>query len=159
MVGAGLRITHRQCTSAETRPQMRSFCVFGLTANPKSAAASSALAFPSDATKAVAGAILISRPISWAEELSRNVVAPRTKSSIPGSLANRYYNTFSFSLYFSLISGIARCLAAVGSPPRSWLGRPQAGVALLQQLSQQNGFAQEMISALEERAIWSRYGL
>src|ERR1700731_2694979 len=42
------------------------------------------------------------------------------------------------------------------SPPRSWLGRPQAG---LQQLSQQNGFAQEMISALEERAIWSRYGL
>jgi hypothetical protein len=32
-------------------------------------------------------------------------------------------------------------------------------VALLQQLSQQNGFAQEMISALEERAIWSRYGL
>ena len=45
------------------------------------------------------------------------------------------------------------------SPPRSWLGRPQAGVALLQQLSQQNGFAQEMISALEERAIWSRYGL
>ena len=48
---------------------------------------------------------------------------------------------------------------AVGSSPRSWLGRPQAGVALLQQLSQQNGFAQEMISALEERAIWSRYGL
>ena len=45
------------------------------------------------------------------------------------------------------------------SPPRSWLGRPQAGVALLQQLSQQNGFAREMISALEERAIWSRYGL
>ena len=45
------------------------------------------------------------------------------------------------------------------SPPRSWLGRPQAGVAILQQLSQQNGFAQEMISALEERAIWSRYGL
>jgi len=45
------------------------------------------------------------------------------------------------------------------SPPRSWLGRPQAGVTLLQQLSQQNGFAQEMISALEERAIWSRYGL
>ena len=45
------------------------------------------------------------------------------------------------------------------SPPRSWLGRPQAGVALLQQLSHQNGFAQEMISALEERAIWSRYGL
>jgi UDP-glucuronate 4-epimerase len=48
---------------------------------------------------------------------------------------------------------------AVGSSPRSWLGRPQAGVAILQQLSQQNGFAQEMISALEERAIWSRYGL
>jgi signal peptide peptidase SppA len=45
------------------------------------------------------------------------------------------------------------------SSPRSWLGRPQAGVAILQQLSQQNGFAQEMISALEERAIWSRYGL
>jgi serine protease SohB len=45
------------------------------------------------------------------------------------------------------------------SPPRSWLGRPQAGVTLLQQLSQHNGFAQEMISALEERAIWSRYGL
>jgi len=45
------------------------------------------------------------------------------------------------------------------SSPRSWLGRPQAGVALLQQLSHQNGFAQEMISALEERAIWSRYGL
>jgi signal peptide peptidase SppA len=45
------------------------------------------------------------------------------------------------------------------SPPRGWLGRPQAGVALLQQISQQNGFAQEMISALEERAIWSRYGL
>ena len=45
------------------------------------------------------------------------------------------------------------------SSPRSWLGRPQAGVALLQQLSEQNGFAQEMISALEERAIWSRYGL
>jgi signal peptide peptidase SppA len=45
------------------------------------------------------------------------------------------------------------------SSPRSWLGRPQAGVAILQQLSQPNGFAQEMISALEERAIWSRYGL
>lgn len=47
------------------------------------------------------------------------------------------------------------------SPPRNWLGRPQAGVALLQQLYGQDrdGFAQEMISALEERAIWSRYGL
>ncbi len=45
------------------------------------------------------------------------------------------------------------------SPPRSWLGRPQAGVAVLQQLHPHDGFAQEMISALEERAIWSRYGL
>jgi len=45
------------------------------------------------------------------------------------------------------------------SPPRSWLGRPQAGVAALQHLYRQDGLAQEMISALEERAIWSRYGL
>jgi serine protease SohB len=46
------------------------------------------------------------------------------------------------------------------SPPRSWLGRPQSGVAaVLQQLAPHDGFAHELISALEERAIWSRYGL
>jgi signal peptide peptidase SppA len=45
------------------------------------------------------------------------------------------------------------------SPPRSWLGRPQSGVAVLQQLSEGGGLAHGLISALEERALWSRYGL
>jgi signal peptide peptidase SppA len=45
------------------------------------------------------------------------------------------------------------------SPPRSWLGRPQSGVTVLQQLSEGGGLAYGLISALEERALWSRYGL
>ena len=73
------------------------------------------------------GAILITRPIFWAEELFCDVVAPGMKSSTPGSLANRYYNTFSFSLYCSLISGIARCLSAVGSITPAQLARAAAG--------------------------------
>jgi len=40
------------------------------------------------------------------------------------------------------------------SPTRGWLGRVQPGV-----LRGQNNLAEELITALEARAIWSRYGL
>ena len=43
------------------------------------------------------------------------------------------------------------------SAPRGWLGRPQPGV--LQLLRPQSTAAEELISALEARALWSRYGL
>jgi signal peptide peptidase SppA len=55
------------------------------------------------------------------------------------------------------------------SPPRGWLGRLQPGVHALDALSRRGslvhesfahqGLAHEFVSALEERAIWSRYGL
>jgi len=42
-------------------------------------------------------------------------------------------------------------------PERSLLGRVRPGIALQGQLAP--GFADDLISALEERALWSRYGL
>ena len=45
------------------------------------------------------------------------------------------------------------------SPPRGWLGRVQPGVGVLDALSQRGSLPEEFVSALEERAIWSRYGL
>ena len=44
-------------------------------------------------------------------------------------------------------------------PDRSLFGRTRPGVALKERLFGDVGFADEMISALEERALWSRYGL
>ncbi|MBX9773353.1 MAG: S49 family peptidase [Xanthobacteraceae bacterium] len=44
-------------------------------------------------------------------------------------------------------------------PERSLFGRMRPGVALRERLFGDTGFADEMISALEERALWSRYGL
>src|SRR6516165_6189285 len=42
---------------------------------------------------------------------------------------------------------------------RSWLGRVQAGVRVPDLPLPRGGLAEELISALEERAIWSRFGL
>jgi serine protease SohB len=42
---------------------------------------------------------------------------------------------------------------------RSWLGRVQPGVRVPDLLLPRGGVAEELISALEERAIWSRFGL
>jgi ClpP class serine protease len=45
------------------------------------------------------------------------------------------------------------------SPARSWLGRVQPGVDLGELMTGRAGLAEELVSALEQRAIWSRYGL
>jgi signal peptide peptidase SppA len=47
------------------------------------------------------------------------------------------------------------------SPARGWFGRVQAGVgaAGIEGLLRGAGFAEEIISALEARALWARYGL
>jgi signal peptide peptidase SppA len=45
------------------------------------------------------------------------------------------------------------------SPPRGWFGRVQPGVAGLDGLMRHPDFAEEVISALEARALWARYGL
>jgi len=42
---------------------------------------------------------------------------------------------------------------------RSLLGRPKPGVRLMEALADHPGFADDLISALEARALWSRYGL
>ena len=42
---------------------------------------------------------------------------------------------------------------------RSLLGRRLSGVGSLDRLMPQDGFAADLISALEARALWSRYGL
>jgi ClpP class serine protease len=42
------------------------------------------------------------------------------------------------------------------SPPRSWLGRAQPGLAAF---SGRADFAEDAVSALEARALWARYGL
>jgi signal peptide peptidase SppA len=44
-------------------------------------------------------------------------------------------------------------------PERSLFGRMRPGVALKERLFGGAGLAEELISALEERALWSRYGL
>jgi signal peptide peptidase SppA len=44
-------------------------------------------------------------------------------------------------------------------PERSLFGRVRPGIALKERLFGDVGLADEMISALEERALWSRYGL
>jgi serine protease SohB len=47
------------------------------------------------------------------------------------------------------------------SPARGWFGRVQPGVGTtgIERLVGGAGFAEEMISALETRALWARYGL
>ncbi len=45
------------------------------------------------------------------------------------------------------------------SPARSWFGRVQPGVAGLEGSLRPPDFAAEIISALEARALWARYGL
>ena len=45
------------------------------------------------------------------------------------------------------------------SAPRSWFGRSPSGVGGLDGLLQPPDFAEQIISALEARAIWARYGL
>jgi len=42
---------------------------------------------------------------------------------------------------------------------RNWLGRAQPGVRGADLLLHSGGVAEELVSALEERAIWARYGL
>jgi signal peptide peptidase SppA len=42
---------------------------------------------------------------------------------------------------------------------RSLLGRPKPGVSMMEALAGHPGFADDLISALEARALWSRYGL
>jgi len=42
---------------------------------------------------------------------------------------------------------------------RNWLGRAQPGVRGADLLLNSGGVAEELVSALEERAIWARYGL
>jgi signal peptide peptidase SppA len=44
-------------------------------------------------------------------------------------------------------------------PERSLFGRARPGIGLRERLFGEASFADEMISALEERALWSRYGL
>jgi signal peptide peptidase SppA len=44
-------------------------------------------------------------------------------------------------------------------PERSLFGRTRPGIGLRERLFGEASFADEMISALEERALWSRYGL
>jgi len=45
------------------------------------------------------------------------------------------------------------------SPARGWFGRVQPAVDAAQALNLPNDLGEQMISALESRAIWSRYGL
>ena len=45
------------------------------------------------------------------------------------------------------------------SAPRSWFGRAQSGIGGFDGLLQPPDFAEQLISALEARAIWARYGL
>ncbi len=45
------------------------------------------------------------------------------------------------------------------SAPRGWLGRVQPGVQSIEFMARRGGLAEEFVSALEERAMWSRYGL
>ena len=44
------------------------------------------------------------------------------------------------------------------SPPRSWLGRAQPGLAATG-LVRRPDFAEDVVSAIEARALWARYGL
>jgi ClpP class serine protease len=45
------------------------------------------------------------------------------------------------------------------SASRGWFGRVQPGVRMVELMSQRGSLAEEFVSALEERAVWSRYGL
>jgi hypothetical protein len=45
------------------------------------------------------------------------------------------------------------------SPARSWFGRVQPGVSGLERLLHGGNCAEDVISALETRAHWARYGL
>ena len=44
------------------------------------------------------------------------------------------------------------------SPPRSWFGRAQPGLAATG-LARRPDFAEDVVSAIEARALWARYGL
>jgi ClpP class serine protease len=45
------------------------------------------------------------------------------------------------------------------SPSRGWFGRTQPGVASLEPLLRRADLAEDIVSALEARAMWARYGL
>jgi serine protease SohB len=45
------------------------------------------------------------------------------------------------------------------SAERGLFGRAKPAINLLDQLGGQSGLAEDLISALEARALWSRYGL
>jgi signal peptide peptidase SppA len=45
------------------------------------------------------------------------------------------------------------------SPSRNWFGRVQPGIQLADLMMGRVGFAEELVSALEQRAMWSRFGL
>lgn len=45
------------------------------------------------------------------------------------------------------------------SPARGWLGRVQPGVQMGELMLGQRNLAEDIVSALEQRAIWARYGL
>jgi len=45
------------------------------------------------------------------------------------------------------------------SPTRGWFGRVPPGVGALEPALQRAGLAEEIVSALEARALWARYGL
>ena len=51
------------------------------------------------------------------------------------------------------------CGCRWSAPERSLFGRTRPGVALRERLFGASGLAEDVISALEERALWSRYGL
>jgi signal peptide peptidase SppA len=45
------------------------------------------------------------------------------------------------------------------SPSRGWFGRAQPGVGSLEPVLRRSDLAEDIVSALEARAIWARYGL
>jgi serine protease SohB len=46
------------------------------------------------------------------------------------------------------------------SPPRGWFGRAQPGLAAgLDAFARRSDLAEDVVSALEARALWARYGL
>jgi serine protease SohB len=53
----------------------------------------------------------------------------------------------------------ADVLTPLVAPARGWFGRVQPGVGTSDALVRAPDFAEEVISAVEERALWARYGL
>jgi signal peptide peptidase SppA len=53
-----------------------------------------------------------------------------------------------------------KVLTPLVSPPRGWFGRTQPGLAAaLDPFSRRSDLAEDVVSALEARALWARYGL